>query len=183
MPLLVRNTSNSPAVFSKKDVTVTWAISGDPMGLDLQRVPDILADDVDFLNSIDRGLLTIESGSDQAIVDKIAAQARVVVRSDNAAAAAAHEAIMDRRQDRDLISIPCVGPALNGRGGDCDQSVLVRSANRGDVPPLCSHHVSLAPQFYLVYSCSKAEGAAGNKAAPVPHVRTRPALTATHLSR
>lgn len=178
MPLLVRNTSNSPCVFSKKDVTITWAISGDPMGNDLQRVPDILADDVDFLNSIDRGLLTVESGSDQEVVDKIAAQARVVVRSDDVAAAAAHEAVMDRRQDRDLISVPCIGPALNGRGGECDQSVLVRSANRGDVPSLCPKHESLAPQFYLIDSGSKGEGATENRPGQVTKVWKRPEMTA-----
>ena len=177
MPLLVRNTEANATVFSKRGTSIVWAPSGDPMGGDLQRVPDDLQDDVDFLNSVERGLLVIESASNPEVLDKIAAQSQVF-QARRAQATSSVEASLDRRQDRDITQVSCIGPALNGRGGECGAPVLQRAAAVGEIPPLCSRHESLASQFYLAESGSPGEnatestpGAVKRQWKPLPPVR------------
>lgn len=158
MPLLVRNSERNATVFSKNGVSIIWAASGDPMGGDLQRVPDDLQNDVDFLNSVERGILIVEDATDSSVLEKIRSQsAAFLTRRDQAATSVA--STLDRRQDRDITQVSCIGPALNGRGGVCGADVLQRAAASGDIPPLCSRHESLAPNFYLAESGSAGENA------------------------
>lgn len=177
MPLLVRNTERNATVFSKQGNSIVWAAAGDPMGNDLQRVPDALKDDVDFLNSLERGILVIEDATDTAVMEQIQRQSTVFQARREQAASHVEETI-DRRQDRDITQVACIGPHPNGRGGECGAPVLQRAAMAGEVPPLCSRHESLAPQYYLAESGSPGENATEKTAGkvskqwkPLPPVR------------
>ncbi len=182
MPLLVRNAGSSQTIFAKKNQpTVIWQPYGDPSGQDVQRVPNDWAEDIDFLNSLDAGLLEIvEDESDPEVAAKIAKQ-RESFRARQQALAAQVESSIDRKQDRDIIQVVCIGPHPNGRGNEeCGAPVLVRRAQQGDVPPLCPRHQRLAPEFYLVQSGSKGEGeaAAEGRASEIKRVWKRTETTA-----
>lgn len=163
MPLTVRNLQNSTTLFAiPGGGAIVWQAAGDTMGGDIQRVPDSLADDIDFLNSLDRGVLSVEDGSNAEVMASIERQS-AGFRDSQEKARLRQEAVLDRRQDRDLVTTPCIGPNPNGRGVDeCGAPVLVRSATRGEVPPLCPKHESLINEFYTVDSGSKGEGATDN---------------------
>lgn len=158
MPLLVQNNEPNTTVFSKVGMQpIVWAMAGDPNGGDVQRVPDNWADDIDFLNALDRGTLTLLDSSNPEISERLAKQS-AVFRERREAAASQQTAVLDRRQDRDLTSVGCIGPHSNGRGvEDCGELVLLRAANLGEVPPLCGRHKHLINEFYLVESGSAGE--------------------------
>lgn len=157
MPMLVRNAAPNATVFAKTGVSILWGASGDPSGSDLQRVPDALKDDVDFIQSVERGLLVIEDGSDPEVLASIAAQSQVF-KAHQERAAQNVAATLDRRQDRDLVSVDCIGPGTPGRSATCGQPVLQRSAQMGDAPPLCQRHQGLAANYYLAEEGSVGEG-------------------------
>ena len=159
MPLLVENHANNPTIFAKGETTIIWQAKGDPMGNDVQRCPDAFADDVDFLKSLDVGLLVCTHSDKPELMERLVrSSAQYQERQESAAKH--HAGLLDRKQDRDIVSIPCVGPNLNGRGvGTCEASVLVRAAKQGEVPPLCPRHEALAPNFYLTTGGSRGEGA------------------------
>lgn len=158
MPLIVRNNEKNPVVFAKGGVVITWNTAGDRQDLDVQMCPDALAEDMDFLTSIRRGQLTVEHVSDPILKEKMEAlmvfTGRMATPSDHSNV----EAILDRRQDRDIVGRPCIGPDERGNDGKCGAQVLNRAANIGDEPPLCTRHQSLINQFYLAEKGSKGEG-------------------------
>lgn len=158
MPLLVRNTEPNATVFSKGSIFAKWGPAGDPMGEDIQRVPDEIAEDVDFLRSVDRGILVIEDGTNKEVLETIQRQA-AVFQTRRANAEAAETQALDRRQDRDIVQVPCIGPGKTG--GQCDTPVLIRAAQRGEVPPLCKGHESLSSQYYLAESGSAGDTQGG----------------------
>ena len=159
MPLLVQNRATNTTIFSKGETTIIWAAHGDPMGNDEQRCPDSFAEDVDFLKSLDVGLLVVVSSDKPELMERLVRQSEQYQQRQEASVAR-QAGIIDRKQDRDLISIECIGPNPNGRGVDlCGASVLVRAASKGDVPPLCPRHLSLAPNFYATNAGSRGEGA------------------------
>ncbi len=171
MPLKVRNTTTSTTVFAKvidgNSIKVTWGPKGQPN--DVQRCPDALAQDTDFLNSLETGILVVESGP-EAVMAMLKDEVRDIAadRAEAAARAAADiEATMDRKQDRDILSVTCIGPAGENRTGYCGKAVLVMNAAKADVPPLCEAHAHLADQFYLSEAGSKGEGATESKAGVV----------------
>lgn len=176
MPLLVRNTQPNTTVFAKGAYSIIWATAGDPMGEDVQMVPDDLKDDVDFIKSVRSGILLIEDGAPDVLANIDATTEAFQARRDAAQEAAT--ANLDRRQDRDIVQVSCIGPNPNGRGGVCEAAVLVRSAQTGEAPPLCPRHESLSAQFYLVDTGSVGESANGNTPGKVAKVWKRAEVTA-----
>lgn len=186
MPLLVRNHASDTTLFAKKgQPTVQWAPAGDLMGDDVQRCPAEWVEDIDFLNSVDRGLLSIiEEGSTPEAVAQIKAH-RGSFQAEHDAAKAKIEGSLDRRQDRDLLGVECIGPAESGRAGlTCGEPVLVRAKAKDEVPPLCPKHESLAPNFYLVQQGSKGEGedAANGRDGKITKVWKRTEMTSPQRS-
>jgi hypothetical protein len=157
MPMLVRNAEPNATVFAKTGISILWGPAGDPAGNDLQRVPDALKDDVDFIASVERGTLVVEDASDPAVLESIAQQS-ATFRAHRERAATTIATTLDRRQDRDLVSLNCIGPGQPGRSATCGQPVLQRSAQMGETPPLCQRHQGLAANFYLAEEGSVGEG-------------------------
>lgn len=180
MPLTVRNTAGNVAVFASAETgrTIIFKQAGDPMGGDIQRCPNAFAEDIDFLNALDQGILVVDQADDPEIFERL--QRSSTQYQDRQQQAALRQAeVLDRRQDRDLVTTPCIGPHPNGRGvEECGAPVLQRNANKNDEPPLCPKHVSLAPQFYLVEQGSKGEGATESREGQVRKTWKRVQVTA-----
>lgn len=148
MPLLVRNNEPNSTVFDMGSRLLRWAPAGDVMGDDVQRVPDSLAEDVDFIRSVERGVLAVEEGSPE-LLEKLAASSRSYGDRARRAEAAQQESVLDRRQDRDLVQSGCA---------ECGAQVIQRAAERDQVAPLCNRHKDLRNQFSLEESGSVGDG-------------------------
>lgn len=159
MPLLVQNELTNRTVFSKSIngsmQTFIWEAKDDPRGGDLIRLPDFLKDDVDFLNALDQGTLTLTESDDPAVKERIESQASIV-RQRRVQASERLAATIEQRGGRDILGTPCLGPALNGRG-NCETVVLQPAAIRDDEPPLCDRHSALANEFALIETGSKGD--------------------------
>lgn len=182
MPLTVQNNATNTTLFALPGgkQPIIWAGTGDPMGDDVQRVPDDLAKDIDFLRSLDQGLLTVVDADDPEILDGLQRSATNFAER-QAASTARAEAMMDRRQDRDLVAVPCLGPDQRGNEGGCGAQVLQRASEiKGSdpKPPLCDRHKPLAPQFYLTQDGSRGEGATEARAGEITRTWKRPTMTA-----
>lgn len=159
MPLSVRNCERNTAVFAKSvngdPVRITWGPHG--TSNDTQRVPTALADDIDFLNSLEKGVLEVVDGPAdivQALQFETSKQ-----REERARREAQAVESLDRRQDRDMVGHPCIGPGPAGRDTTCGRPVLIAHKDANEVPPLCAEHADLAPTFFLVEEGSRGEGA------------------------
>lgn len=178
MPLLVRNREPNATVFGKmiggENIRVLWAAAGEPE--DTQRVPNSFAEDIDFLNSLDKGILeVVEAPADikeslQRETDSLAAERE---RRSKVAAS-----MVDHQADKSMTAETCKGPAPRGRTGECGRNVLVLSKAAKETPPLCAEHQHLAPEFVLELDGSKGEGATTSRDGEVRHVWTRVQLTA-----
>lgn len=158
-PLRVQNLEANMTVFAKQ-------VNGDPFRVqfsahghsgDTQRVPLALCEDIDFLNALESGVLKIVDGPEE-IVEALQFETERV-RAEREASAAKSTDLLDRRQDRDIVGVTCIGPAPAGRSGNCGRSLIQSAKQQGEVPPLCSEHQSLAPTYHLVETGSKGEGA------------------------
>lgn len=158
-PLRVRNRESNTTVFAKQ-------VNGDPVKItfgaaghtgDVQRCPVALAYDIDFLNSLEAGVLEVIDGPADIIADLTFETEQV--RAERAAAASKVTENLDRRQDRDIVGTTCIAPLPEGRSGTCGRSVLQNARQQAEQPPLCSEHLHLAPNYHLVESGSRGEGA------------------------
>jgi hypothetical protein len=167
--IFVRNNAAGPTVFSKPDVAWKgmWSPAGDASGRDLLRVPSSLLDDPDFLDSVDRGVLEIEDADNPVVADYLDRHRAMNARM-AASQQARHEAVMDRRQQRELTGEECVGPGQRGRDAQCGQSVIRTAAESKDRPPLCATHSNLWQEYALVEA-----GSAGDPADPKRQVWVR----------
>lgn len=160
--LTVQNHEPNSTVFSKTlngdPFRVTFAAKGYPG--DRQRVPAALADDIDFVNSLERGIIEVVDGPAD-IIEALQFETKSV-REAREAEAQRHTSMLDRRQDRDIVGLKCIGPAPQGRTGECGVAIIQSAKQQADTPPLCSNHQHLTPQFYLAEAGSKGEGATEN---------------------
>jgi hypothetical protein len=159
-PLKVQNLEPNVAVFAKMvNGDPTFRVIFQPNGHvgDTQRMPVSLAEDIEFLNSLERGTLKVVGGP-QELVEALQFETEAL-RAERAEAAARQTEILDRQQDRDIIGAKCIGPAPAGRSGTCDRSLIQSAKTSADTPPLCSQHKELAPTFYLAESGSRGRGA------------------------
>ena len=157
--LRVQNNEPNATVFSKQlngdPFKVQFAAKGYPG--DTQRVPVALAEDIDFINSLESGVLTIIDGPSD-IVEGLQFET-AQVREERQQMEQQHTAMLDRRQDRDIVGTTCIGPGPTGRDAKCNRS-LIQSAKQGsEQPPLCSQHAHLSPNFFLAEAGSKGEDA------------------------
>lgn len=145
LPLMVRNTEKGPTVLSdlRTKEYVEWAGAGDPMGNDVQAVPEEFAQNVNFMRAVQRGIFVIENEEDNPeIAEAIKRQnAAWAARRDQAQAQAT--AAIDQQANEDLISVECAMKA-------CTNVVSVKEKQKDNVPPLCSTHASLAHEFVPV---------------------------------
>lgn len=144
-PTMVRNTAAGPTVFSDRGEAVEWAGANDPMGGDLQPVPDSFLDSVQFHRMTARGILVVEQ-AEEAVAAALAAHRQDweqrLANQRNASAAA-----IDEAPRNDSVVKTCIGPS--GRGPDqlCGVDVPIKAAKLAEQPPLCSAHSGMAAQF------------------------------------
>lgn len=158
-PLRVQNLEPNMSVFAKQ-------VNGDPLRItfaanghagDTQRVPIAVAQDIDFLNSLESGVLKVVDGPEELVASLQFETERLLAEKKQAAAKATES--LDRRQDRDIVGSTCIGPAPAGRTGECGRALIQSAKQQAEQPPLCSEHASLAPTFYLAEAGSKGENA------------------------
>jgi hypothetical protein len=161
-PLRVRNNENNVTVFTKQ-------VNGDPLKVIFgaagtataeQRVPLALAEDIDFLNALEQGVLTVISGPPE-VVAALQSEADLARAERQRQQEASALSMVDRAQDKDMLGVTCIGPASTGRSGHCGRPLIMSAKQSGSVPPLCPEHESLAPTFHLVETGSKGEEASG----------------------
>lgn len=177
-PLRVQNMEPNVTVFAKPVDGDLMRINFQPHGMagDTQRVPLKVAEDIDFLNSLEHGTLKVVDGP-REIVEALQFETEQVRAEREADARRATAQVLDRRQDRDIVGAQCLGPAPAGREGTCGRSVLQSAQQQKEVPPLCSEHVSLAPSFYLAVAGSRGDGATETRDGVVRHEWRKVTLT------
>lgn len=176
MPLTVRNREPNATVFGKviagESIRVLWSAAGHPD--DTQRVPNTFAEDIDFLNAIDRGILEVISGPEDLMEAlKRETTELAAVREHRAQVATT---LVDRQADKSMTAQTCLGPAPMGRSGECGRTVLVLSKAAKDTPPLCPEHQALTPEFVLDIEGSKGQDATQSRDGEIRHVWTRVTL-------
>lgn len=142
---LVRNNQPGPTVFSDGDKQqVEWQGSGDPNGLDIQPVPDVLFDHVQFQRSLTRGIFTVVDGDVTA--DEVYEQHRTEWEERQERQTNAGKEALELTQNNDMIVLKCIGPKGH-TGENCGEDVTVKDAQRNDAPPLCPKHLQLKGKF------------------------------------
>lgn len=158
-PLRVQNLEPNTTVFAKQingdPLRVQWAAKGHSG--DTQRVPLALVEDIEFLNSLEAGVLKVVSGPADVLADLQFETEQV--RAERAEAEANSKSVIDRKQDRDIMGATCIGPAPAGRNGECNRSIIQSAKQQGEIPPLCEQHIHLATNFYLAEAGSRGENA------------------------
>jgi hypothetical protein len=148
MPFAVRNLEAGPAVFSDptRNIAIEWQGADDEDGGDIQQVPDELADNVNFLRALQKGIFEVEEAPEalRAALDKQTAS----WRRKSEQAKAQTEAALDPQANNDIIPTPCVGPGPRP-GVQCGADVLIREKSKGERPPLCSKHKNLAGEYVI----------------------------------
>lgn len=162
-PLKVQNNEPNKTVFTKQ-------VNGDPLKIifgakgqhdAVQRVPLALAEDIDFLNALEQGVLTVVDGPAD-VVDYLRNEREAIREERQAEERQKATSVLDRsEQDRAIVGVACVGPAPAGRSGECNRPVLQKAAQAGQAPPLCPEHEHMADQFHLVETGSKGDKALG----------------------
>jgi hypothetical protein len=162
MPFAVRNLEAGPAVFSDptRNIALEWAGADDEDGNDIQQVPDELAQNVNFLRALQKGIFVVEE-ADEALREALDKQtASWKRRTDEAKAATA--ATIDPEARNDLISMECIGPSQRA-GVNCGTAVLVREKMIGEKPPLCERHKKLAGEYVMTQTDKIVDGKAETK--------------------
>lgn len=158
-PLRVQNQEGNRTVFAKVIDGNSIRIVFEPRGHqgDTQRVPVSVAEDIDFINSLEVGVLKVVGGPPE-VVEALQFETEQV-RQEREQQATQSMDVIDRRQDKDIVGVQCIGPAPEGRSGECGRSLIQSAKQSAETPPLCNAHAHLAPKFYLVQAGSKGEGA------------------------
>lgn len=149
-PLRVRNNEPNMTVFTKTVAGDALRLSLAPSGQpgDTVRFPLALAEDIDFLNALDQGVISVVDGPPEVVAalqtntEEIRAERQEDERRRIGLT-------MDRSQDNDMIGMSCIGPAGGNRQGKCGRPLIQKAAQTGKVPPLCTTHEHMAPLFSL----------------------------------
>jgi hypothetical protein len=177
-PLRVENQEANVTTFAKtvggEFVRIIWQPKGHPGAT--QRVPLALAQDVDFINSLENGTLKV-TGGPADIVQALQFETDTV-RAEREAQVAQVDSVLDRRQDKDMVGLTCIAPKGNGRDGECGRSLVMSAKQSAEVPPLCSQHQHLTPTFHLTVVGSKGEGATESREGVVRREWKQATLTA-----
>lgn len=158
-PLRVKNMEPNKTVFAKvidgNSIKIEWMPKDHPG--DTERVPLVLIEDIDFLKSLESGVLKVVAGPPD-VMEHLAFETQQV-RAEREEERQRMEAGMDRSQDKDVLGLTCIGPAPAGRDGECGKMVIQSATLAAKQPPLCPGHEDLAPHYYLSEVGSKGEGA------------------------
>ena len=163
MPLMqVKNVMHGPTIFVDDAGRLhKWMPAGDSMDRDVIRLSTSLLDDANFLAALESGALEFESypesvAEEVAVIEDGLRRPRKARRNADEVPEAI-EALMDRRQDKDMVGLTCVGPASAGRHGHCVSQVIMASKLQGEVPPLCAAHKHQETQFVPTVIGSKGD--------------------------
>jgi hypothetical protein len=145
-PAMVRNTAAGPTVFSEgPNATVEWAGANDPMGGDLQPVPESFLNNVQFHRMAARGILVVET-ADEAIQAALA-QHKAEWDTRQARQRDASRSALDEAPNNDSVIKTCLGPSGRDPRQLCGADVPIRQAKLAETVPLCPMHSGLAGQF------------------------------------
>lgn len=158
-PLMVKNLEGNATTFAKvvngNALNLRWTAKGHPG--DTQRVPYDIVEDTDFLNSLEQGIFEVVDGEPEYV--EFLRRETSAVRDRREQEAAKATDMLDRRQDKDMVGVSCIGPAPAGREGECGKALVQSAKAAAEQPPLCSLHSNLSHQFFLAEAGSKGEGA------------------------
>lgn len=103
--LLVRNTQRGPTVFSDSaaNISIEWQGAGDQFGGDVQPVPEVLMENVNFLRAVQLGTFVIEEDSAEA-QEKIRLQIEKINLSKRKQKENI-EAVFDREVERPIATV------------------------------------------------------------------------------
>ena len=148
MPFAVRNLEAGKSVFSDpiRNISLEWSGAGDVDGGDIQQVPDELAENVNFIRAMQKGIFEVEEAP-EAIKTALEKQSASWRKQKAESAKVSAEAI-DPEANNDLVPVPCVGPGPRA-GINCGEAVLLREKTKDDKPPLCDRHKSLAGEYVM----------------------------------
>lgn len=148
--VVARNLMDGVTVLSsdnKGTHTVEWGAYGDPDGNDVQYIPTEIADSVPFRRALSRGVIELVGDeTDKDVAESLLRQVDAFKRR-QAGAVEQAESLIERPANNDSIMLFCVGPDSRGNAGKCQQPVPVKATQKDAVPPLCTMHRLLAPQF------------------------------------
>lgn len=151
-----RNAVNGVTIMSsdpRSTQFVQWEAAGDPNGGDIQPVPKELLETPAFVRAIRNGVLTmVDPDANLALDDpesslnELLDKQRVAWQARQEAANEDIRATIETTENKDMVTLPCVGPS--GRGpGTCGDDVTVRETTKHDAPPLCHRHKGLASEY------------------------------------
>ena len=147
--VVVRNTLNGIVVLGSEanaHQTVEWAACGDVDGEDVQFVSADLANSPGFRRNVAKGVLVIEaSESDPGVVAALDKQIAAYKKREAGRVEAADSAL-ERTDNRDVVSLFCVGPNTRDNG-ECGEPVAVPDKRKNDLAPLCRKHEQLRSEY------------------------------------
>jgi hypothetical protein len=157
VPVLVQNNEDGPTVFtdiSTKE-SVDWEGRGDPLGGDVQIVPEVFVNNPNFIRAIQRGTFEIVNADEHPeLTSTLEKQLKYghITRQREASDArresrrAQDVEALEHTENKDMLSFECVGPSAKGTG-KCGVEVPVRAGRAKEAPPLCAKHGSLSNEF------------------------------------
>lgn len=123
-----------------------WQAQGDPSGGDYQYVSEDVVATPAFAKAIQHGVLAVDPDEMSPEVARAFSRQMEVAKDRQTRAAEEIAKTLDRSDNRDMITLTCVGPG-EIKGHQCDAQVAVKEMNAGERVPLCPRHQSLAPQY------------------------------------
>lgn len=147
--VMARNTKPQVVVLSsdaKGSDYVEWQAAGDPSGGDVQIIPDTLAQSVQFIKLVQRGVMVVDNADQNPEVSIAIERQRAAFEQRTKSASEKAQATIEHTAQNDMLSLPCVGPDSRGQG-KCGVEVPTREKTKDEKPPLCSQHAPLAPQY------------------------------------
>jgi hypothetical protein len=123
-----------------------WQAKGDPSGGDYQYVSEDVVATPAFAKAIQHGVLAVDPDEMSPEVAQAFTRQMEVAKDRQARAAQEIAKSLDRTDNRDIITISCVGPG-DVKGSPCGAPVAVREMTASERVPLCTRHQSLAPEY------------------------------------
>lgn len=168
------NTSNSPLIVPlRKGGVLEFAAQGDPAKGDYVFADYEILRDPGVRDALKRGfIVTVDQDPEEISVEHAAELAQRAHEARQAERARVTAVLDTTPQDRGMVGVECIGPGARPTL-NCGATVLRKAAVDGEIPPLCSKHQSLAPEYVLTEHGSPGEGASGETPGPVRKVWTR----------
>lgn len=144
--VMCRNMMGGPTVIAsdpKQTHEVTFAGKDDPQGEDVQPIPDELLRSPAFVKAIRQGILKVEQGEENPIIQAAMARQTTAFRDRIAADELAARETLESPAGNDMVAVSCIGPGSR-EGQTCEEQVPIRADQEGSRPPLCSRHEHLS---------------------------------------